>query len=350
MPTPAIQTHPTPMPLSPKNCVVLDTNLFLHYKRPDHLDWRGLHCADIELVVLSVVIRELEKVKNFGSSTRLRTRAAEMITWLSKLMDQGFEVELRKGLRLKFEVNEPSIDFAEHNLVRELQDDVLIAGLLTLAKTASERPVMATADLGAKSKARHRGFEVFAPLETDKLAEELDPRDKELLDLRKENQQFKNRQPRLKVAFTSKETRLNVQPLISHSKFEPATLDEIKQQHPLLQSARNAPEMPALYQLASALNAVPESRREPYNARLHKFYDDYEKYWNRIVKLRMMARCRVELPLMLINEGTAPATDIDVVLTFPEGTFVFKELKSQLKTVLRLTQKSCSVGWSSIFW
>lgn len=309
--------------------VVLDTNLFLHYKRPDQLDWVGLQCNDVELVVLAVVIRELEKAKNFGSSPRLKTRAAEVVTWLSKLMDQGFNVELRKGLRLRFEVNEPVIDFAEHNLVRELQDDVLIAGLLSLAKMAPEPPPwIATADLGVKAKARQRGFMVFAPSESDKLAEEPDPRDKELFDLRRENQQYKNRQPRLKVAFASKETRLKVQPFISSPSKEPASLDEVKKLYPLLESQpsvkkpSNSP-----FQVTNVINAVSASQRNRYNEELESFYSEYEKYWNRIQKLRRFERCRVELPIILLNDGTAIATDIDVSMTFAEKTVVLKNLK-----------------------
>jgi hypothetical protein len=315
------------MSLAPKRVVVLDTNLFLHYKRPDQLDWAGLQCDNVELVVLAVVIRELEKAKNFGSSARLRTRAAETITWLSKLMDEGFEVELRKGLWLRFEINEPAIDFAQQNLVRELQDDVLIAGLLNLAQTTPEPPWMATADLGVKSKTRQRGFKVFAPPETDKLAEEPDPRDKELLDLRRENQQYKNRQPRLKVAFATKETRLKVLPLISSTSSEPASLDEVKRLHPLLISSANATNPLFHSEITDAIMSTSESRRQRYNDELEQYYGKYEKYRNRILKLRQMERCRVELPIILLNEGTAPATDIDVSMTFAQDTFALKDLK-----------------------
>lgn len=312
---------------SSKKTVVIDTNLFLHYKRADQLNWKALQSADIELVVPAIVVRELEKAKNFGNSSRLKTRAAETITWLSKLMDQGFEVELKKGLRLRFETNEPDIDFPANSLIRELQDDVLIAGLINLAKNTSNRPVLATADLGVKSKARQRGFEVFAPVDADKLPEEPDPRDKELLELRKENLQFKNRQPRLKLAFTNGENRLNTSPPNSNPSTPPAKLDLIKQQHPFLESARDSTHTAPLYQLVSVLTVIPESRRVAYNDNLQRFYYDYEKYLNRLEKYQAMARCRIELQFELFNEGTALATDIDIVLTFPEGAHVFKDIK-----------------------
>jgi|GEM_PF-3213664 len=313
------------MTLTPKRVVVLDTNLFLHYKRPDQLDWSGLQSNNVELVVLAVVIRELEKAKNFGSSARLKTRAAETITWLSKLMDEGFEVELQKGLWLRFEINEPAVDFAEQNLIRELQDDVLIGGLLSLAKTAPG-PWMATADLGVKAKARQRGFKVFAPIEADKLAEEPDPKEKELLDLRRENQQYRNRQPRLKVAFSTRETRLKVRPLISNTSSETASLDEVKRLHPLLNSSTSATNSLFHSNVMDAINGMSESRRRRYNDELEQYYEKYEKYWKRILKLRQMERCRVELPIILLNEGTAPATDIDVSLTFAQNTLVLKNL------------------------
>jgi rRNA-processing protein FCF1 len=315
------------MTLATKKTVVVDTNLFLHYKRPDQLNWKALQSANVELVIMAVVIRELEKVKNFGSSSRLKTRAADSITWLSKLMDKGFEVELRTGLRLKFQTTEPIINFADHSLIRELQDDVLIAGLINLTKTTPGRPVLATADLGVKSKARQRDFEVFAPLETDRLPEEPDFRDKELLELRKENLQLKNRQPRLKIAFANRTTRLDVLPSTAHPRPAPLTLDAIKQQYPLLEKGTSIIDGGALQQLVNVLNVIPESRRGSYNEKLHKFYYDHAKYLDRVEKLQTMAECRVELQFLLVNEGTAPATDIDVVLTFPEGAFVFKDLK-----------------------
>lgn len=316
------------MPLAAKKTVVVDTNLFLHYKQLEHLNWGALECDDIELVVLPIVIRELEKQKALGSSPRLKKRAAEMVTWLAKLADNGNEVELKPGLRMKFETTEPLIDFEEHALVGNLQDDVLIAGLIGLAQMTPVRPVLATADLGVKLKARHRGFEVFAPLDTDKLADEPDARDKELQELRKENQQLKTRQPRLKIAFANGETRLNIRPVISNLPPAPATLDEIKQLHPLLESARNPTNTPPLHQLANVLNVVPESRRVSYNEKLQKYYEDYAKYRNQVERCRKAAQCRAKLQFVLLNQGTATATDIDVIFTFPEGTLVYKNLKN----------------------
>ncbi len=311
----------------PDKCIILDTNLFLHYTRPDQLDWSRLCSRNIELVIPAVVVRELEKAKNFGATSRVRSRAAEMVAWLSKLMDEGFEVVLREGLRLRFEANEPSINFSEHSLVRDLQDDVLIAALLSLAATVRERPMIATADLGVKSKARQRGFEVFSPHESEKLADELDARDKELLELRKENQQYKNRQPKLKVMFGNDETHLKITPTGLPSLPEPLTLDELKRLHPLAHNNGGKTGLPAYYQLSSVLSATPESHLKRYNDELRTFYEKYEKYRNRILRLRVLAQLRLELPIVVSNVGTAPATYIDVVLTFPEGSGVLKDLK-----------------------
>jgi rRNA-processing protein FCF1 len=300
--------------------VVIDTNLFLHYKQPDQLDWSALQEEAIEVVVPSTVIRELEKAKTFGKTERIRNRAGRMTAWLSGLMDEGFNVELKPGMRLRFEINEPKVDFAENNLNREVQDDVLIAALLAIAQTSTSIPIVATADVGVKAKARVRKFPVFTPRDSDKLADEPDQRDKELKELRKENEQLKNRQPRLAVHFSGAELRLNVvRPLPNPM---PPTVREIMREFPLLGESNGERPLTGMHSLLFS-SAISKTARERYNEMLKKYYTEYEKYTQQVGRLRMLEARRLELPLSILNEGTAPATDIDVIIQFPERTRLF---------------------------
>jgi hypothetical protein len=306
-----------------KTVVVVDTNLFIHFRPLDQIDWSALRSKNIELVVLPTVIRELEKLKAVGQSARIRSRAGQMTAWLSNLSDKGLEVQIKDGLRLRFETNEPTLDFADNNLVREVQDDVLIAGLLTVAQTSPTRPVMATADLGVKMKARVREFNVFAPQDSDKLADEPDPRDKELKELRKENEQLKNRQPRLFATFNDGESRLMVvrQQLGSM----PATLADIQRKYPLIGMPGATQALGGPQTLMRSIHTMSNTARDRYNEDLQKFYSAYEKYFNKVTTLRRLATCRLELFFMLENAGSAPATDIDVMIEFPKQTKAFTD-------------------------
>lgn len=303
--------------------IVIDTNLLLHYKQPDQIDWGSFKGNPIELVVPSIVIRELEKAKSLGKTERIRARAGRMISWLSQMMDAGFNVELKAGLRLRFEINEPKIDFSSNNLDKDIQDDVLIAGLMSMAKDMPNPPVIATADLGVKAKARFRGFLVYTPPDTDKIAEEPDPREKELRELRRENEQLKNRQPKLSLYFSEKESRLVVpRPTL---KLMPQTLEEIKLKFPLLEKSDGENLKGGVNSFMIAGQSVSAMARERYNENVLEYYKKYAEYEKRIKKMRRLASCRVGIYLSLFNEGSAPATDVDVIITFPFDARIFTD-------------------------
>src|ERR1035437_3822085 len=106
----------------------LDTNTFLHFRRLDQLDWPELlQTTDVRLIIAPVVIRELNRHKDFPTSIKTRERAATALRILDKWSDDSSPVFIRKLVELQFRVQDPLIDSATFNLSRDVSDDHLIA-------------------------------------------------------------------------------------------------------------------------------------------------------------------------------------------------------------------------------
>src|ERR1039457_3665359 len=82
----------------------IDTNVLLHYRRLEEIDWLGLsRSKEVVIVLCPVVIRELEQKKVFHPQKKIRQRAQEIIASLhSKLSGAGADI-VKKGVRLRSE-------------------------------------------------------------------------------------------------------------------------------------------------------------------------------------------------------------------------------------------------------
>jgi hypothetical protein len=310
--------------VSNQTFVVLDTNLLLHFRQPDQMDWTAVG-DEVVLLVLPIVLRELEKTKALGANLRVKQRAGKMVSWLARLLDEGQEARLRPGVALRFVGNEPQVDFAIHNLVREVQDDQVVASLIDLMNRLPSVPVLCTADMGLRVKAKQRGFQLHVPPESERLAEDADPKDKEIFELRHELQQLRVKVPKLSAGFVA--GNLHVKPKPIPLPATPSSLEQMKLLHRPMAAAKRAPPPDSIGDLVKMLGAPTEHVIELYNKQLEDFFSEYERYlatfeaWSRAVQ-----RCFL-FDLRLMNTGTTPATDVDAIFTFPEGVNILRASK-----------------------
>jgi hypothetical protein len=67
----------------PVTHVFIDTNVAMHYQRPDQIDWKKLTGSDsVVLVAAPVLLSELERQKIHNPSRKLKERADAFIRWL----------------------------------------------------------------------------------------------------------------------------------------------------------------------------------------------------------------------------------------------------------------------------
>lgn len=187
----------------PHRTVFVDTNVLLHYAMLDEIDWpRLIDAKEVLLIIPPAVIKNLDAQKTAASQRRLHERARAVIKKLAEYEAQDAEFEIRPHTRLEFVRTEPQIDFAKYGLRREVDDDWLLASLLEFRSGHPEVvPLLVTADLGLKLKARHHGFESSSLPDNLRLADELDPSEKRIRELELAKAALEAALPNLRLTF-----------------------------------------------------------------------------------------------------------------------------------------------------
>ena len=313
----------------------VDTNVYLHYQPFDQIDWRDMLEVDaVTIVVPPVVVRELNKHKEVHPRPQVRRRAAAVLKKLTAVLEPGTGAGLREGTDVVIEDRDPTIDFAAHQLSREIQDDHLIASIIMWK---AERPeddiVLVTSDTGLTllTKAKRQVIATVGLPENLKLPDEPDPRDRQLRELQHELRELKLKTPRLSLAFHDGSDHITFvlpRPLeLTQAELE-SQLEDIKQRYPRMGEGpkpvpRVASEllesMSALGAMALSLGAVRPEDIAKYNSELDDFYAAHVEYFKRELSFRNLERRTVKLEILLVNDGTAPAEDIDIMMLFPNG-------------------------------
>jgi len=309
----------------PSKVAFLDTNTFLHYPPVDQIDWRAaLEADEVVLIVAPVIIRELNLRKDTPTSPKIRERAAAALRRLHNLFDSTPPIMIRDGVELQFRPQDPLIDFAEQNLSRDVSDDYLIASTLEFAQDhPGTPPFIVTEDLCLKLKSKTHGILVRQLPSTLRLPDEVDASQKRITQLEREVSRLQNRIPVLKLYFANGQDRLHlrVSPL---QQLEPdaiaRSMEAIRAKHPKLQTNIDVGRPVTLGEMIGITFAgIPAEHAKEYNEKLDAFYLEHEQYLVRLQDYRNLRARTAELKIMLANEGTCPADDIDIYMHFPDG-------------------------------
>ncbi|WP_147093114.1 PIN domain-containing protein, partial [Myxococcus virescens] len=253
----------------------------------------------------------LDRHKDLHPIKKLRKRAGALVSKLSKLVESENGHQLRKNVTLHFEANDPILDFNKHRLRPDLNDDFLIASILQFRNDDPEAlPVLVTADLGLKMKARHHRIEVSSLPDRLKLPDEPDEDQKQIRDLQARLTEHENRAPKLRMAFTDQDGLPEVNQVIFGAISEP-TVREAVDTHRV--SLETADQMNPIWKLMP-LSAAAEQK---YQRRMEEHLAEYTTYIVERQEANAKRARTICLEIILINEGTAPADDVDVFLKFP---------------------------------
>ncbi|TPG56353.1 hypothetical protein [Sphingomonas glacialis] len=305
--------------------IIIDTNQVLHFQPIDQIDWCALTgCNHCTLVITPILLRELEQKKIFSPSATLKSRAARMIDFLVSKMVLPDPIELRPKVTLAFVVQEPAIDFATHQLVREINDDHYIATAIE-RQNAGRVTLIASNDGGMAMKLRSRAIRVLRLTDALRLPDEVEAGAKELRDAKLEIARLKSRQPKLSAAFRGGASKREIRNARAIEMGVPS-LSKIRADHPLLPlpgepSASNVGALSA-YRSISALGMPSRERIEQHNAALRSYYTLYERYLRELRQWTENLRLTATLHLILKNDGSATATNIDVTVNFPKTIFL----------------------------
>ena len=305
--------------------IIIDTNIVLHYKRLDQIDWlKEFDAGKVELLITPVVIEELEEHKVFNDKKKFRKRAEEFIKWFnSKITDSSLQAEIRSNVYLVVLNAEPSVDFAVNHLSKDMKDDRLIAHLIEQQNSSPNiNTIILTADTGIRMKAIGRKLPlIFWDGDKYRRTDEQDPVEKKYEELQRENLQLKNRIPDLSIQFDNgTRQREFVFAGLTPSEIK-AELDrvwtELRQEWDKYDSMPKIPfEGASVVWDAEEVDQINHNEYMEYDMKARRYYGEYENYLKALSEHRAHA---IQLDLILANTGTCVADDIHLMLQFPEG-------------------------------
>lgn len=318
--------------------VILDTNTFLHYASLEQINWSEIFPdKKVVLFICPPVIRELNKHKDTPRTQKLRDRATSALSRLDTWADSPCPIILRNTVEVRFAIHDSRIDFASHQLVREIADDHLIAALIELQAESSPSPVvLLTRDTGLKLKARAHGFSVATLPDTVLLPEDVLPSEKKIKELEAQIRELENARPKLKLAFLGRSNNLTLRfqrsETLSNADIA-ARMAKLRNEYPKMSESAKTPPVSdgtpvSLYTLfngASQLGRVDPESIKKYNDGLDDFFTRYEKFLEKLALFYVWESHTAAINLVLLNEGSKPADDVDIFMHFPDGFELFGE-------------------------
>ena len=287
--------------------VVIDTNVFLHFRGFDELSWAEVTgCSDVVLVILKTVLAELDQKKR---ESRYQARARSLLRRIETIIESG-PPRTRAGtlLHLEHGVGLKGV-LEEHGLHVEEKDDQILASMLKLISEGHE-VLFVSDDTSARLRARALGLRSMAMPE--RYEEPVpDEGDRERQRLREEVAALKRAVPKLSVKFVGGATpsRLSV----TLAKFRPASGSRY-----LLPAPLRLEDLPMEYRLGQYRK--PTQRQvDQYNETLAKALPAHKEYLRALRAFESFPTRSVRVDLAVTNDGQAAADDVRVLLTMPEG-------------------------------
>lgn len=303
----------------------VDTNVLLHFRFFGDVDWAAEFGAEkATLVFAPVVVEELDEQK-WAGTRRTRTRAKKVLRALKGLGLSATPQTLRSGVTILALDEEPTDDlFVRHRLQPRIADDRLLASVLAFAKTQPRGVAIKvlTADMGLSLKAPTRHIAVIAPDDRLRRDDEPDETERELETARRDLAALRAAAPKLKLTNAGKDVlECQVRRFGEFGSEKLASLlDAWRSNHPYVGATPDSIVMPGGTRVPlGGLAALPGYRSKEeavrHNKAVDRIFGEYKAFLRRWPAcVNAVARC-IEFQFVLENAGTAPADDIDILVS-----------------------------------
>lgn len=302
--------------------LVLDTNVYIHYRDFEQIDWKALVGDDVTIAVPYYVLREIDKHKD-QSRGKIQKKAKKISARFSDIFLMG-----QKSAIPVTELNNPpasAFDAPQYN--KEICDDWIILSALYATIDKSDI-VVVSGDNGILMRAKHCGLGFYKMPDSLLISEELSDEEKEIKRLRDELAKFTNRMPNPSVTFTNGSSTLTLT--------KPASRDieaelqqyemELRRSHPYKSYEINS-QSNSVYDTLQRLTvsrSTPE-QIDKYNKELDEYFDKMVKQKRTELTVDMLNHRIQEVPLWLLNSGNAQTGDTNIVITFPDEVHIYDE-------------------------
>ena len=303
----------------------VDTNVLLHYRFFRDVDWaEELGADEATLVFAPVVVEELDERKWAGAG-RARARAKKVLKALKGLGLSATPGKMRPGVQILALDEEPTDAlFVRHRLQPRISDDRLLASVLAFAASQTSDAVIKvlTADMGLSLKAATRQIAVAWPDERLRRDDEPDETERELKTARRELAVLRAAAPKLKLTLAGEkvlEYRVRRFGEFGTEKLE-HLLEAWRSKHPYVAATPDSIVIPGgsripLGGLAGFPGFWSKKDAARHNADIDRVSREYEAFLQRWPACVNALTCCIEFRFVLENSGTAPADDIDLLIS-----------------------------------
>jgi hypothetical protein len=265
-------------------------------------------------------MRELDEKKFADSNPAIKNRCRTVVSQLRNLLKFN-DCEIRKDVFLRFDPKEPSIDWEEHALSRDIPDDRIIATIIQYYPTA----ILISADFGCDLKAQAKNIKTIK-LPDELMIEIKDKISDENKKLKEQIVVYENKSPLLSIKFQNDNKYENYHSFSVRSineydsNQEKIKIDTLKSSLDYLTITEETsyPDRNTLGYLARSLLPSKEDLKN-YNNDLDKYIKKMKEYYHLFWEYKERMTHFFEIKLVLVNDGTVPAEDIDISLHFPDG-------------------------------
>ncbi len=289
--------------------VFLDTNVILHARPIEQIDWLAeLAAEEVVLVLAITVINELDEHKN-GSKGRLASkRARAFFSRFTKYEEESVGepgAKLRDGVWLRVLPWEPKAS-TDPDLNPQKADDRIIGAALSFV--ANGELLLVARDTGILVGARAKGLRVLRLPEHLELGDEPDETERQLSTVQRELAEIKGRLPRLRVELHSGKA-VGGHIALKHLRVVAPSVQDIE-------AAIEAERARHSGKLALPILTAPLGLT---GADLEKHMKSFRAYLSQVAHVEEERGRRLCLGLLVTNEGTGPASAVEIDLFLPEG-------------------------------
>lgn len=308
--------------------LLLDTNIYLHFKDFEQIDWAAMvNDKEFAIVVPYTVIKEIDKHKD-GPKGKIKTRAKAVS---AKFARYFLEDNYRGKVRV-VQIDDPDDELmSTHHLNRNVCDDVIIGSALAFEHKADI--VVVSHDNTLLIKAKKFGLHFLPQMPEEYLvAEEKTAEEKELEKCRSELMMLKNRQPKPTITFADGKTVLRLKtPAIADVESELCEImADIRCRHPHAHRPASTTGRNNIFDIFDNFAGLQyamysDEQLEQHNAELDKYYAHSERYERFKLEKRELEKQLQKLQFVVRNEGTAETGHMNVFLDFPESVRLYND-------------------------
>lgn len=292
----------------------LDTNMYLHCKDAEEIDWKCLVTGgeDFTIVIPPIVIREIDKIKD-RERGKVQARAKKVSSRFGDIFLEG------KKMKMKYKnCEDPTNDlFEKYKFNKDVFDDWFILSAKIFPE--SDNVVIIARDNGILMKAKDNGFTFFRISDDFLLKVEKSEEEKEIQRLKEELEVYKNRKPNPQITFEDGNTMLRLKK--PTPKDLEAEIEKYLEKEKLKYPCHTFSETDNY--LGITLSSIWGNE---YNKQREEYFGEYKEYIRFIVQNEILSERMKEVKFVVSNFlGTAPTGDMNIFINIPANIKLYSK-------------------------